>query len=227
MFDNYKKIFKLDETLFADVNKEKYIELYNCFLNTNEIKEFIEYKGGEILRSFYSRNISVEKYKNLFSILDADFYVNFLSYQNEFAQFETLDCIANFFKGEYFFSSNEGEEKDGEYVLHFKRQSNLTPFLHELGHIVHDCLVELGFGDAIYDCYSKNLKFDDESEYFVSRFLGYIRNNVHDEEIEKDLRMDLKIKDDEDMNKIFDKFFRDTEYDDRMNFLRYMIETPL
>jgi FkbM family methyltransferase len=37
MFDNYKKIFKLDETLFADVNKEKYIELYNCFLNTNEI----------------------------------------------------------------------------------------------------------------------------------------------------------------------------------------------
>jgi len=119
------------------------------------------------------------------------------------------------------------EEKDGEYVLHFKRQSNLTPFLHELGHIVHDCLVELGFGDAIYECYSKNLKFDDESEYFVSRFLGYIRNNVHDEEIEKDLRMDLKIKDDEDMNKIFDKFFRDTEYDDRINFLRYMIETPL
>lgn len=119
------------------------------------------------------------------------------------------------------------EEKNKEYVLHFKRQGNLTPFLHELGHIVHDCLVDLGYGDKISEYYSRNMKFDDESEYFVSRFLGYIKNNIQDEQIYSDLKMDLKIKDDEEMNKIFDEFFRDVEYDTRMNFLRIMLETPL
>lgn len=118
------------------------------------------------------------------------------------------------------------EEKNKEYVLHFKRQGNLTPFLHELGHIVHDCLVELGYGDKIYQAFTNNLKFDDESEYFVSRFLGYIKNNIQDEQIYADLKMDFKIKDDQEMNEILDEFFKDVEYDNIMKFLRIMIETP-
>jgi hypothetical protein len=68
------------------------------------------------------------------------------------------------------------------------------PFIHELGHIVHDIFVERGFGEVLSNEYEREIVSDDYEEWFVNVFLGYIYENYSDSLIGNDLAMDFGIK---------------------------------
>ena len=86
------------------------------------------------------------------------------------------------------------KSKDGKYILHFKKDMSCVPFIHELGHIVHDCLVERGFGEVIKNEYEREIVADDYEEWFVNVFLGYIYQSYFDSLIGRDLAMNLSTK---------------------------------
>ncbi len=117
------------------------------------------------------------------------------------------------------------EDKDGEYVLHFERNISCVPILHELGHIVHDALNTLGYKDKIEEGYMKNYTFDDVNEYFVSRFLGYLKDNVDDEKLKQDLKMDFSVSSETGINEILDEFFADVKVMEKLSFLKTMLSS--
>ena len=99
------------------------------------------------------------------------------------------------------------ETKNGEYVLHFQRSQNSIPFLHELGHIVHDGIKKVGRGDTISNAFLKQQSIVDVNEYFVGQFLAYIKKNVDDDDLNKDLRLHFVFLDD-DISELLDDFLR-------------------
>lgn len=115
------------------------------------------------------------------------------------------------------------EKKGDEYVLHFKKEKTCVPFLHELAHIVHDCLNKLGYENIIKEEYDKDLYSDDIDEYFVNKFLGYIKNTVDDSEILKDMKYDLSLTGNKEINKILDEFFTDQSVSERLKFLQSIL----
>jgi hypothetical protein len=83
---------------------------------------------------------------------------------------------------------------DGKYILHFKKNISSIPFIHELGHIVHDMVIERGFGNVVKNEYDKEIVADDYEEYFVNVFLGYIAENYSDSLLGSDFAKDFSIK---------------------------------
>jgi hypothetical protein len=83
---------------------------------------------------------------------------------------------------------------DGRYILHFNKDMSSEPFLHELGHIVHDILVDEGFGDSIKEEYNSSLTSDTYEEYFVNVFLGYLFENYNNSFIKEDLLLNTSKK---------------------------------
>jgi hypothetical protein len=115
------------------------------------------------------------------------------------------------------------EKKDDDYVLHFKKEKSCEPFLHELGHIVHDILDKLGYKDRIKAQFDKDLYSDNLDEYFVNKFLGYLKSRVDESGIINDLRYKLELSDDPEINKILDEFFTDTQVSERLKFLQSIL----
>jgi hypothetical protein len=119
------------------------------------------------------------------------------------------------------------EFKDGEYVLHFEKNRSCEPFLHELGHIVYDCLIKLGYGEEIKKIFDFSLEFTTETKVedkFVNSFLAYIRDVMDDKNIKSDLLMNFSIQENKQINSILDEFFRDSEINERTKFVKYMLE---
>jgi hypothetical protein len=115
------------------------------------------------------------------------------------------------------------EKKDNDYVLHFKKEKSCEPFLHELGHIVHDILDKLGYKDRIKAQFDKDLYSNNLDEYFVNKFLGYLKSRVDESGIINDLRYKLQLSDDPEINKILDEFFTDTQVSERLKFLQSIL----
>lgn len=115
------------------------------------------------------------------------------------------------------------EKKGDDYVLHFKKDKSSVPFLHELGHIVHDALNKLGYEDRIKKEYDKDLFSDNLDEYFVNKFLGYLKVRIDDYTLFNDMRMDFSLSDNEEINVILDEFFSDESVSDRMKFLQSIL----
>jgi len=115
------------------------------------------------------------------------------------------------------------EKKGDEYVMHFSKSASCVPFLHELGHMVHDGMIQAGFGPDIEKCYENNYSFEDIGEYFVSRFLGYIGKNIDDDNIANDMKVDFSIDSEPCMNELFDSFFTESGYDERLEYLQTLL----
>jgi hypothetical protein len=116
------------------------------------------------------------------------------------------------------------ETKNDEYVLHFQKGQSSLPFIHELAHIVYDALKELGYEQEIKKDFDEtNSVFTDVDEYFVSRFLGYIKERIESIDILEDFRKDNKISASENINKILDEFFANRESDEKMNYLKTLL----
>ena len=110
------------------------------------------------------------------------------------------------------------------YIMHFKKVYDVQPFIHELGHIVHDILVNDGFGDRIDAEYAKSVTSKSKDEYFVDCFLGYIREHVFDENIETSLYRNIELKNNQEINEILDYMFSvNAEASDYTKFLKHVI----
>jgi hypothetical protein len=114
------------------------------------------------------------------------------------------------------------ETKDNEYVLHFKKENSCIPFLHELGHIVHDCLKELGYEKDLRDEFDNDLYYNDYDEWFVDKFIAYIKNKFNDYYLQNDLSYFLQ-KENMAINKMLDSFFEETEYSAKLKFLHTIL----
>lgn len=115
------------------------------------------------------------------------------------------------------------ESKDGDYVLHFKKEASCVPFLHELGHIVHDCLNRLGHEEEIKEEFENDLFSNDFDEWFVDRFLAYLKSKVYDDNLRKDLQYDIKLTENKKISKMLDDFFAETESGERLKFLQTIL----
>lgn len=114
------------------------------------------------------------------------------------------------------------ETKDDEYVLHFKKDMSSLPFIHELGHIVHDCLNQLQYKAQIEKEYEGDLYYNDIDEWFVDKFVAYIKAKIQDDGLQKDLRMELG-KPNEKINKMLDEFFSEPDSSSRLKFLQTIL----
>lgn len=119
------------------------------------------------------------------------------------------------------------EKKGDDYVLHFNRNGSCVPFLHELGHIVYDAMVQCGYQKDIEAQYASNLAFEDIEEYFVSRFLGYIKKNVDNDDLVTDMRADYSIDSEEGMDQLFDSFFTEPGFDERLDYVHTLLSLTL
>jgi hypothetical protein len=220
------------------VNKVGYV-IYEIFENiTKAYKEAINYKNKLASEGYKKEDISrilFSSYENLYGetesratqssrYLGSDyknyFYLN--GWENGVLKnLVVIDGIDEIVDSEKIKAAVE--RKGDEYVLHFEKNRSSEPFLHELGHIVYDCLVKLGYKDLI----SKELDASTESkiqEKFVNTFLAYIRDILDDKNIKADLMMDFSIQANEEIYKVLDEFFRDSEINERTKYIKYMLE---
>lgn len=116
------------------------------------------------------------------------------------------------------------ETKDDKYVLHFERSMDCIPYLHELGHIVHDALRKLGHEETIDAEYEKTLQFENVDEFFVAKFLTYLRERIKDDDLQKDFQYKVSSASNETINKILDDFFIDDEVGIRLRFLQELLK---
>jgi len=115
------------------------------------------------------------------------------------------------------------ETKDDEYVIHLQKSISCVPVLHELGHIVYDALVKLGHYDAIAAEMKKSISYRDVDEFFVDKFLAYLRLTIQDEGLETDIMEHRIISESEVINGILDDFFTDRETSERLKYLQTLL----
>jgi hypothetical protein len=121
------------------------------------------------------------------------------------------------------------EEKGGDYVMHFKRGGECTPFVHELGHIVYDFMTKNGYEDRIKERFAEIHTFHDIEEYFVNRFVGYMADLMQNTKFHQEVIMKPSYGVSEaGMNAIFDSFFivpmDETMYSKHFSFLSYLLQ---
>jgi hypothetical protein len=114
------------------------------------------------------------------------------------------------------------ETKDDEYVMHFQKTSSCEPILHELGHIVFDALKTLGHYDIIQNEFDKELESDID-EYFVLKFLAYLKENIEEKNLDLDLRLNFSISTNEKINKLLDEFFAEKSVNERLLYLQTIL----
>jgi hypothetical protein len=115
------------------------------------------------------------------------------------------------------------ETKDNTYVMHFQRTMSCEPILHELGHIVHDVLKELGHNDIIEKEFDKELMIDDIDEFFVLKFLGYLKEKIEDYDLANDVRLNFAIRGNEKINKLLDEFFVEKSVNEKLQYLQTIL----
>lgn len=117
------------------------------------------------------------------------------------------------------------EEKNGEYVLHFQKSNTCLPYLHELGHIVHDGLKQLGHANTIIAEFRKQVTIDSVEEFFVTKFIGYLKSRIDDENLKKDLSLKM-VTENSVIYGLLDEFFMDNEITQYLEYLRKLIDLP-
>lgn len=114
------------------------------------------------------------------------------------------------------------ESVGDNYVLHFEKNADIKPFIHELGHIVFDALKTLGYEGKIISEFKNQYDFTNVDEYFVEKWMGYIKNKVQDAKLQEDMRLVLNASNPV-ISEILDEFFKDTDVDSKIKFLNKML----
>jgi hypothetical protein len=115
------------------------------------------------------------------------------------------------------------ETKDESYVMHFQKTMSCEPILHELGHIVYDVLKTLGHNDIIEKEFDKEMMIDDIDEFFVVKFLGYLKERIEDYDLVNDVRLNFSIRGNERINKLLDEFFVEKSVNERLQYLQTIL----
>lgn len=115
------------------------------------------------------------------------------------------------------------ETKDDTYVMHFQKNVSCEPFIHELGHIVHDALKALGHNDIIEKEFEKEMMIDDIDEFFVLKFIGYLKETIDDYDLTNDVRLNFAARGNEKINKLLDEFFAEKSVGERLQYLQTIL----
>lgn len=118
------------------------------------------------------------------------------------------------------------ETKDDKYVLHFNKHDSCVPYLHELGHIVHDAMRKLGHGDTIVQEFEGQLNFKDVDEMFVANFLAYLRDNIDNDNLQSDLKSH-RLFTNPVISKLLDEFLKDSEVDIMLDIIRELLSIDI
>lgn len=116
------------------------------------------------------------------------------------------------------------ERKGDDYVLHFSKSFSCVPFIHELAHIVYDCLVKLGHEDTIVSEFENQLVFGSIEEFFVSKFLSFLKARIYDDGLQSDFSGVVPSSQNTAIDEILENFFRDKEVEDMLNYLKEVLE---
>ena len=107
--------------------------------------------------------------------------------------------------------------------MHFQKNVSSEPFIHELGHIVHDALKTLGYNDIIEKEFEKEMMIDDIDEFFVMKFIGYLKENIDDYNLTNDVRLNFAARGNEKINKLLDEFFAEKSVGERLQYLQTIL----
>ena len=61
------------------------------------------------------------------------------------------------------------------------------------------------------------------NEWFVDRFMAYLKAKLPDDSLQKDLRLDLKLTENEKISRMLDDFFAETEFNSRLRYLQTIL----
>jgi hypothetical protein len=248
---NYKSInfylvlFVAEESDFATNDIVLYLQkklgdiVFELFENVSngysQAKKFRQKLMAEGYREDDIRNILFKSYENLYGELESrstqsSRYVD-SEYKNYFyltkwenspiEQITVIDGVEQIIDCEKIKAAVE--TKDESYVMHFQKTMSCEPILHELGHIVHDVLKTLGHNDIIEKEYDKELSYDNKDEYFVDKFLGYLKENIEDYNLRNDFRLNFGIRGNEKINNLLDDLFAEKSIGKRLQYLQTIL----
>lgn len=113
---------------------------------------------------------------------------------------------------------------NGDYIFHFQRGNSAEPFLHELGHILYDALIKLGHKDIIEEEFSKDYNYTDADEYFVSQWLAYLQEKIHNKNVISDIKRSKNLTLNSSIEICLDDFFAPSEYSARFEYIQTILE---
>lgn len=85
--------------------------------------------------------------------------------------------------------------KEGKYIIHLYKSLTAIPFLHELGHIVHDFIGKEKIDETIYANFTKETieEYVNVEEIFCELFICYLIKQNFSEEFNYDIGDDFKL----------------------------------
>jgi len=236
----HKRDFSTNEIVeFIETKMPNKEVLYELFENINEgYAESLYYRQklmAEGYREEDIKDILFKGYENLYGemesrsvqisrFVESEFrnYFYLTKWENTpIQQFTVIDGVEDYIELKDIKAAIE--TKNEEYVLHFKRQITSEPFIHELAHIVHDCLNKLQLGEKIREEYDKDLFSNNIDEWFVSQFLAYVKGKIQDENLQKDL-FKILYNPKPEISKMLDMFFMNPEIDKRLKYLQTILD---
>ena len=216
---------------YPDLINELFDNIENGY---QEAKKYREKLISQDYREVDVKNILFKSYENLYGEMESRSVQESRFVESEFRnyfyltkwentplqQLTVIDGSEEFIDFQYIKAALE--TKDKEYVLHFQRENECTPYLHELGHIVHDCLSQLGHEEEILKEFDYDTSYNDYDEWFVDKFMAYLKAKINNEYLQSDL-MYFLIKPNNALNKMLDDFFSETEITSRLRYLQTIL----
>jgi hypothetical protein len=231
--------FSTNEVVLYLESKVPYPDLINELFDNiengyQEAKKYREKLISQDYRDVDVKNILFKSYENLYGEMESRSVQESRFVESEFRnyfyltkwentplqQLTVIDGSEEFIDFQYIKAAVE--TKDKEYVLHFQRENECTPYLHELGHIVHDCLSQLGHEEEILKEFDDDTSYNDYDEWFVDKFMAYLKAKINNEYLQSDLMYFLQ-KQNNVLNKMLDDFFSETEITSRLRFLQTIL----
>ena len=99
--------------------------------------------------------------------------------------------------------------------------------MHELGHILYDAVVKLGYKELIDEEFSKEYTYTNADEYFVSQWLGYLQEKIHNKNVISDIKRNEFVKLNPNIELCLDDFFAPSEYSARFEYIQTILEQCL
>jgi hypothetical protein len=222
----------LESKVSSDIIYELFDNISNGYAESKIYREKLINNDG--LREVDISNVLFKGYENLYGEMESRSVQESRFVESEFKnyfyltkwentpiqQLTVIDGVEEIIEVENIKAAIETKNK--EYVLHFKKDSSSIPFLHELGHIVHDCLIELGNDKELKDEFDNDLNYNDYNEWFVDRFIAYLKSKFNDYYLQNDLTYFFK-RENKAVNKMLDSFFEETEHSAKLKFLHTIL----
>jgi hypothetical protein len=217
----------------GDIVFELFENVKEGYLQAKKYREILTSVEG--LRDEDIRNVLFKSYENLYGELesrstqssryvDSEFknYFYLTKWENSpIQQITVIDGIETIIDSSKIKAAVE--TKDESYVMHFQKTISCEPILHELAHIVHDALNTLGHSDIIEKEFDKEMIIEDIDEFFVVKFLAYLKENIEDNNLGMDFRLNFSIRSNEKINKLLDEFFAEKSVNERLLYLQTIL----